>query len=362
MLRICLQEIRSKLSSAAIPESSHPVLRDPCSGCLDLNIANGLRPKDKYVTSYELISNGSNSGCLSCKLLRVVLQAHYPRIEDQACHDVEPLPSKTGSRSPLKIIWLHDDAGFGLDIFVAHEHQDDESCVCRSPWPSLCYPKTDFGNTGREAALQQIRNWLLWCSIESEHLVSRLSLNRRYPHESCQPSLQERSFPTRILRIRGARDLALHITQEALFAEYACPSYCWGGEVSVRLTTALLDKFQHGMEWELLPLTFQYAIELWHGLEMEYLWIDALCIIQDDQPDWHREAGRMASTYSQASITLAASKSRDANEGLYSPALPMESFGEVDSSTRPLMQYKWSYGRMEPLRTFNLMTYDGHLH
>lgn len=48
--------------------------------------------------------------------------------------------------------------------------------------------------------------------------------------------------------IRGARDLALHITQEALFAEYACSSYCWGGEVPVRLTIALLDKFQPGIE------------------------------------------------------------------------------------------------------------------
>lgn len=40
----------------------------------------------------------------------------------------------------------------------------------------------------------------------------------------------------------------------------------------------------------------------------------------------------------------------------------MESFDDLDSSTRPLMQYRWSYGRIGPLRNVNLTTCDGHLH
>lgn len=46
------------------------------------------------------------------------------------------------------------------------------------------------------------------------------------------------------------------------------------------------------------------------------LWIDSLCIIQDNEEDWAREAASMAKVYSQAYCTLAALSSSDSNQGL----------------------------------------------
>ena len=52
-------------------------------------------------------------------------------------------------------------------------------------------------------------------------------------------------------------------------------------------------------------------------LEIRYLWIDALCIIQDDNDDWTYEAARMVDVYSNAYFCIAADASRDGTEGLF---------------------------------------------
>lgn len=42
------------------------------------------------------------------------------------------------------------------------------------------------------------------------------------------------------------------------------------------------------------------------GLGFDYVWIDALCIIQDDPDDWEREAPRMGKIYENATLVFAA--------------------------------------------------------
>lgn len=57
-----------------------------------------------------------------------------------------------------------------------------------------------------------------------------------------------------------------------------------------------------------LPRVFQDAIFLVRQLGLQYIWIDALCIIQDpvDKTDWAREAGRMRSVYGGSTLNIAA--------------------------------------------------------
>lgn len=71
--------------------------------------------------------------------------------------------------------------------------------------------------------------------------------------------------------------------------------------------------------WEELPELFRDAIALCRSIGIEYLWIDSLCIIQDDLDDWRREGSKMASIYANSCITFAASASRSAREGLFRP-------------------------------------------
>jgi hypothetical protein len=47
----------------------------------------------------------------------------------------------------------------------------------------------------------------------------------------------------------------------------------------------------------MLCKTYKDAIALTHALGISFLWIDSLCIIQDDAADWEAESGNMASIY-----------------------------------------------------------------
>jgi hypothetical protein len=55
-----------------------------------------------------------------------------------------------------------------------------------------------------------------------------------------------------------------------------------------------------------LPPTFLPAIMVTRRMRCGYLWIDSLCIVQDDQEDWQVRAAQMASIYRNLLLTLAA--------------------------------------------------------
>ncbi|RFN50619.1 het-domain-containing protein [Fusarium flagelliforme] len=71
----------------------------------------------------------------------------------------------------------------------------------------------------------------------------------------------------------------------------------------------------HGIRYESLPKSFQDAVAVTRSIGVRYLWIDSLCIVQDDRLDWEIESSKMASIYSNAYLVLAASQATDSSEG-----------------------------------------------
>jgi len=63
-----------------------------------------------------------------------------------------------------------------------------------------------------------------------------------------------------------------------------------------------------------MPQNFQDAAIVARTFGMEYIWIDSLCIIQDDQQDWETEAASMCAVYEHAYLTIVAT-SADSHEG-----------------------------------------------
>jgi hypothetical protein len=90
------------------------------------------------------------------------------------------------------------------------------------------------------------------------------------------------------------------------------------------LTTNIIQHYEV-IVWGTLPLTFREAIHFTRRLGYQYLWIDSLCIVQDDEDEWRHESANMASIYQGADLVLSASRAADANDGLYA-SLPSTDF------------------------------------
>lgn len=101
-------------------------------------------------------------------------------------------------------------------------------------------------------------------------------------------------------------------------AQYLALSYCWGaGTTMIQTTSSSLETWNKGIPWQRLPRTFQDAVVITRELGLQYLWIDALCIIQDDTHDWEFQSAEMADIYSNAYITVAATSAPDSHHGLF---------------------------------------------
>ncbi|KAF2739806.1 HET-domain-containing protein, partial [Polyplosphaeria fusca] len=91
---------------------------------------------------------------------------------------------------------------------------------------------------------------------------------------------------------------------------YAALSYCWGGSQTFKTTTRSLSGYTEKINIDNLPQTLQDAIFVTWNLDLRYIWIDALCIIQDSDSDKAFEIGQMARVYSNATITIAATRAK----------------------------------------------------
>jgi hypothetical protein len=68
---------------------------------------------------------------------------------------------------------------------------------------------------------------------------------------------------------------------------------------------------------EELPKTFRDAIEICRKLDISYIWIDSLCVIQGDTEDWAKESITMINVYSGGMLNTAASRASDGGQGLF---------------------------------------------
>ena len=96
---------------------------------------------------------------------------------------------------------------------------------------------------------------------------------------------------------------------------YTALSHRWGGAFTLKTTKASLSDHPSGFEFDDLPQTFQDAVLVTKALGIRYLWVDSLCIIQDDYEDWLGQSQKMGSIYSNAAITIVAHSSGQCNEG-----------------------------------------------
>lgn len=123
----------------------------------------------------------------------------------------------------------------------------------------------------------------------------------------------------------GRPNLLIDVRKKCLVAaepihHYACLSYVWGGASTLKTGRDNLDSLMETNSLDIcrneIPRTIRDAIGLVDQLGIPYLWVDALCIIQDDAESKHDQIRAMAGIYANAFVTIIAGNGWDANYGL----------------------------------------------
>lgn len=100
--------------------------------------------------------------------------------------------------------------------------------------------------------------------------------------------------------------------------EYAALSYVWGSTNSLLLLQETSDKLYSpgGLGHFKIPRTIGDAIEVTRRIGQRYLWVDAVCIQQDDAEDKARQIFHMDNIYSNAIVTIVSAGGDHADSGL----------------------------------------------
>lgn len=109
--------------------------------------------------------------------------------------------------------------------------------------------------------------------------------------------------------------IRLHLSGPGERASYTALSYCWGEAEQFTTTTSTLSSRLAGILPESLPRTIRDAVTVTRGLKIRYLWVDSLCILQDDCGDKLTEIQKMGQIYKNATLTIQAAVSRSVQEG-----------------------------------------------
>ncbi|KAH8810960.1 heterokaryon incompatibility protein-domain-containing protein [Xylogone sp. PMI_703] len=140
-------------------------------------------------------------------------------------------------------------------------------------------------------------------------------VERHTCHQLTQPPV----LPTRVIDVGTRQSDTVHLVEtDGKEGNYLALTYCWGpGPHPHKLTKRKFEAWKEHIPSDLLPKTIADAIHLTRHLEIPYLWVDALCIIQDDSRDWQKESSKMSDVYSNAYCTISTTGSQDYTMGCF---------------------------------------------
>ncbi|KAM7188050.1 Heterokaryon incompatibility protein (HET) domain containing protein [Rhypophila sp. PSN 637] len=283
-----------------------------CTLCNNLERRLLSRHVPQYRAAFDFspddLRRSSSSGCPFCGILVAAIQQFEPEV--------------VGSHSPVS--WIYARGG--------HVEQPPHTLSLEIYFSSALHPKLELelyqsDQCGVLAIDRAIRlNKQAFQPIEPLSEASLSWVRTRLgeclqSHWRCSKA-KEAPLPPRVLSLTatasGAIDVALQESSGSSRGTYACLSHRWGG---LELGVATKDQYPkllcEGVSWSLLPQTFQDVVRFTVALGINYLWIDSLCIIQDDSEDGITQAGLMAGIYQNSFVTLAATSSPGSDRGCF---------------------------------------------
>ncbi|KAF4451704.1 heterokaryon incompatibility protein [Fusarium austroafricanum] len=242
---------------------------------------------------YPQLARSAELGCSWCRWLRVcVARATKGLIRSGGIQDIDqewgaaaihfwacPAPGYSGPLGDIKKITVHSTHEAGLlqnNYFV----EDFKVLVSSS----------DKFNPLSSVSLENLQKRISTCIKK---------------HELC-PTFQDKAAPSRLISIISCKWIKLDNT-DGQTLRYAALSYCWGASPALESSKTTLKNLNArlaGFSPSDLPETLQQCIELARRMNINYIWIDSLCIIQDCELDWKTQSQRMMMYYSNAYVTL----------------------------------------------------------
>jgi hypothetical protein len=160
------------------------------------------------------------------------------------------------------------------------------------------------------------------------------------------------ALPTRLIHIPSddPSQLKLCLTR-GMRGHYVTLSYSWGKGNSFKTTSDSIDTLRSGFPTAELPKTIQDAVAIANKMGFKWIWVDQLCILQDNVDDWSRESSRMAQVYSNSAFTICADAASSTDEGIFQErtALQSHSFGPDSSMCLQTLCGPWADITQHPL-------------
>ncbi|CZR66448.1 uncharacterized protein PAC_16349 [Phialocephala subalpina] len=298
-----------------------------CGACQRIK---GLSPFSHQ--DYEDLAKSAQDGCAPCGVIFTGLQPYHtsqggPSVEvvvdrpneqlwireegtsRSVCFDIYVLRFDDDKRLPTSV--SEESIQAETDLYTHSDTLDFEDAFL---FPTLHRMIPNGMDSLR--TYQQIQHWLNNCRRNHP----RCSMNGNFLHDATYP------YPTRLLEIhRDKIKLVEHLVVSPLAprSPYAILSYCWGDGHTMTTTSANLAYHLDGSPWMALPQTIQDAVLVCSRLGIKFIWVDALCVLQDSPEDWNSECKRMGDYYRWAVVTLSALDASGVHEGFLSSRTPL---------------------------------------
>jgi Heterokaryon incompatibility protein (HET) len=183
--------------------------------------------------------------------------------------------------------------------FCVHSDPEDGSCILTIGQGTPTYgllPRTAMG----ELNLRLVQKWIHTCSETHGH---------------CWQPSEPSGVPQMVIDVRSERVIK---TPKSPSFRYLCLSYVWGTVDQPRLTKKTFKNLSKSgsLNRIALPQTIRDAITLTREMGEKYLWVDCLCIFQDDEENLQEQIEKMHLVFRQAYLTIIAAVGNNSNSGL----------------------------------------------
>lgn len=288
------------------------------SAQVDLYAASAYRRHDTY-PDFPGLTKSWQSGCQLCGLAK-------PRIK-MLCEQIGLIPNILRRDTHVTIFMgfdlpdLRGGLSNGICFEIKLEGEPEESKLFFDIY-------AEDGQT-LNPRLRKLRMPETLCA-ENVSLMKVWISSCATTHSMCRTA-EFPPLPSRIIDVNSNPPKLLHSASIYSRVPYVTLSYSWGVSRDQQYLTTIANEAAHmvGMPLLDMPQTFQEAVLVVRTLELRYLWIDAICIIQDSPTDVDVEMRNMLSVYANSYVTISATCAKDCHT----------SFLKRDSISTPLATF-----------------------